>query len=148
MSSGSSSRKAGQPQVYNEDRRKLLPKLSSAEALCSLDLHQSCCTSSVESRELRVRPAPGIPSPREGGLQAPPKRNQAVLNSSIISKQSWAQAERLHYPGKPAASHEAQGSAAKSSGKAECKLRHSISITARLILTSCRQQRILTQTQS
>lgn len=102
----------------------------------------------VESRELRVRPAPGIPSPREGGLQAPPKRNQAVLNSSIISKQSWAQAERLHYPGKPAASHEAQGSAAKSSGKAECKLRHSISITARLILTSCRQQRILTQTQS
>lgn len=94
----------------------------------------------VESRELRVRPAPGIGRPREDGLQSPPTWNQAAF-------------EQLHYQpaaaghrqkgsviqGKTTASHEAQSSGTKSSGKPGCKLRHSISITA-VIPSFCEQE--------
>lgn len=83
--------------------------------------------------------------PGKMGCSHLPNGTRWLLNSSIISKQ---QLEGIIIQGKAPASYEAQCSATKSSGKPERKLSHSISITARLIPTSCHQQEILTQTQS
>lgn len=85
VSSGGSSRKAGQPQGFNEDRRKLLLKVGSAEALCSLDrlpLELGLKAESCGSDQPLASAGPG-----KMGCSHLPHGTRQLLNSSIISQQ-------------------------------------------------------------